>query len=318
MRAAPLRQRGRRDPPERERHARQDLGHGVVAERRADAEVELGVGVDAHPVPVAEPIPQLGREQERGGVAMHEPPLLPPDREREVGRRAQPVRRGGNRRAAPEMGRHLRLDLARVRPVVGVVDGDEGAARLRQPEVARGVGPDLVRAQHADAGVARGLRLGARKRAVPRAVLDHQHLQRGPALRQDRAHRRGERALRVARGHDDAHERRAGRRARGPAGRPDPQPVERRRLHRTAQGEPAQPGAAERVRQRLHRGLRPRALRARHVGLREAPVGRGRQRAQSLPRLPLHARPSEGARGQQRRARPLHEDLPPRLGPHRA
>ena len=318
LRPPPLRQRGGRHPAERQRHAGQDLGHGLVAERGADAEVELGVGVDAHPVPVAQPLPQRGAEQQRGGVAVDETPLLPPDREVEVGRHPQPVRRGGDRRAAGEMGRHLRLDLARVRPVVGVVDGDEGAAGLREPEVARGVGADLVRAQHADPRLARRPRLGRDERAVARAVLDHQHLQRGPALRQDRAQRGGKRALGVARGHDDADERGVGRRPRGPARGQGAEAVEGRGAERALQREPAQPRVGERVRQRRHRGLRPRAGRARGVGPREAAIGRGRQGAQHPRRVGPRARPREGPHGEQVGARTLHEDPPRGLGAHRA
>ena len=295
--------------PEGEGQAGRDGGEGPAAEDALDAPHVLRIGARADLVPGPEAVGRLAPQHHRGVVEVHDGLAEPPvGGAAQVGAHPRPGRGAGHHAGIAEERAQLRLDLARVGPVVGVVGGHEGAGGAGEPDVARGVGAAVARGpQRPDARVLARHRPRHLEGRVGAGVVHDQDLQVGVALRGERAQRGLERRLGPIRGHDHRHPAHGRQAAGSGRGR---EVGEGERPGRVAADQGLEPAARE----RRARGREPRVvvrLQARerqrrvHVGLgRAARAGHGahplearaRQRRVAHPRG-QHAAAHQGALG---------------------
>ena len=261
-----------------DRHgARGEVLHARARKGVVEAADQLVVGREAHLVPAPEPV-QNGHaaEHQGGNRGVDEVAVGREVRQRQVVAQPHLLARAGHEVGAARQVARLDLDPRRVRPVVGVLQRDEGALRDRQRAVARRVGADVaIERQHAHARVLGREALGHGAGAVGAGVVDDDDLVLAPALLAHRLQRRGQRPLGVEGRDDDAHQGTA-RHGPGRPGRAQPV-VERGALLGRAQGdvgqakgahhlvEPGDPrallGLQHRARQRQRRRGGPRGAR---------------------------------------------------------
>ena len=182
-----------------------------------------------------------------------------------------------------------------MRPVVGVLHGDEIAARLGQRPVARAVAPGVLSLPDQPEARIGPREIGGHVRArVAGRVIDHEDLQGRMGLVREAPQGRPEGRLGVVDGHDHRDE--------GPGGGSGPgraaQVVERERCRGVAQGDAGQSGAREdRVDRREPRGVVIEGVRAQE---RRRDVEAADARVDQRPRLGAPAGPVEQLRLDQR------------------
>ena len=182
-----------------------------------------------------------------------------------------------------------------MRPVVGVLHGDEIAARLGQRPVARAVASGVLRLPDQPEARIGAREIGGHVRArVVRRVVDHEDLEVRMGLLREAPQGRPEGRLRVVDGHDDRDQRPGGGSGPGRAA----QVVEREGGRGVAQGDPGQSGAREdRVDRREPRGVVVEGVRAQE---RRRDVEAADPRVDQGPRLGAPSGPVEQLRLDQR------------------